>query len=116
MKIRHLLIGMLAIAGAVACKQDEPVETLKLDVDKATVEVAATAGEASFNVTSFSSSERNNWSKRQFSPLSLNQMMCRRAFASCAKPTAASMAFMRLASPPTGTNVMVACAFFLLRR
>ena len=52
MKIKHLLIGMLAIAGAVACKQDEPVETLKLDVDKATVEVAATAGEASFNVTS----------------------------------------------------------------
>ena len=52
MKIRHLLIGMLAIAGAVACKQDEPVQEPKLDVDKAAVEVAATAGEATFNVTS----------------------------------------------------------------
>ena len=56
MKIKHLLIGMLAIAGAVACKQDEPVQEPKLDVDKATVEVAATAGEASFNVTS-----NQNW-------------------------------------------------------
>ena len=52
MKIKHLLIGMLAIAGAVACKQDEPVQEPKLDVDKAAVEVAATAGEATFNVTS----------------------------------------------------------------
>ena len=52
MKIKHLLIGMLAIAGAVACNQVEPVEEPKLEVDKATVEVAATAGEASFNVTS----------------------------------------------------------------
>ena len=43
---------MLAIAGAVACKQDEPVQEPKLDVDKAAVEVAATAGEATFNVTS----------------------------------------------------------------
>lgn len=32
MKIKHLLIGMLAMAAAVACKQDEPVETPKLDV------------------------------------------------------------------------------------
>jgi len=52
MKIKHLLIGMLAMAAAVACKQDEPVETPKLDVDKAAVELSATAGEASFNVTS----------------------------------------------------------------
>ena len=37
MKIKHLLIGMLAIAGAVACKQDEPVQEPKLDVDKAAV-------------------------------------------------------------------------------
>ena len=43
---------MLAIAGAVACKQDEPVQEPKLDVDKTAVEVAATAGEATFNVTS----------------------------------------------------------------
>ena len=51
MKIKHLLIGMLAVAAAVACKQDEPVETPKLDVDKTAVQVAATAGEASFSVT-----------------------------------------------------------------
>ena len=52
MKIKHLLIGMLAIAGAVACKQEEPVVEPKLDVAPATVSVAATAGEATFNVTS----------------------------------------------------------------
>ncbi len=53
MKIKHLLIGMLAVAAAVACKRvDEPVVDPKLDVDKGTVEVAATAGEASFDVTS----------------------------------------------------------------
>lgn len=52
MKLKHLLIGMLAVAAAVACKQDEPVETPKLDVDKTAVSLAATAGEASFNVTS----------------------------------------------------------------
>ena len=52
MKIKHLLIGLIAVAAAVACKQDEPVETPKLDVDKTAVSLAATAGEASFNVTS----------------------------------------------------------------
>ena len=53
MKIKHLLIGMLAVAAAVACKRaDEPVVEPKLDVDKVVVEVAATAGEASFSVTS----------------------------------------------------------------
>ena len=52
MKIKHLLIGLFAVAAAVACKQEEPVETPNLDVDKAAVELAATAGEASFNVTS----------------------------------------------------------------
>lgn len=52
MKIKHLLIGLFAVAAAVACKQDEPVETPKLDVDKTAVSLAATAGEASFNVTS----------------------------------------------------------------
>ena len=51
MKIKHLLIGMLAIAGAVACKQEEPVVEPKLDVAPATVSVAATAGEATFHVT-----------------------------------------------------------------
>lgn len=53
MKIKHLLMGMLAVAAAVACKRaDEPVVEPKLDVDKEAVEVAATAGEASFSVTS----------------------------------------------------------------
>ena len=46
------MIGLFAVAAAVACKQDEPVETPKLDVDKTAVSLAATAGEASFNVTS----------------------------------------------------------------
>ena len=51
-KIKHLLMGMLAMAASVACNRtDEPEETPKLEGDKATVEVAATAGEASFNVT-----------------------------------------------------------------
>ena len=52
MKIKHLLIGLFAVAAAVACKQEEPLATPKLDVDKTAVSVAATAGEASFNVTS----------------------------------------------------------------
>lgn len=52
MKIKHLLIGLFAVAAAVACKQEEPVVTPKLDVDKTAIQVAATAGEASFNVTS----------------------------------------------------------------
>ena len=53
MKIKHLLFGMLALATAVACKRaDEPVVEPKLDVDKTAVEVAATAGDASFSVTS----------------------------------------------------------------
>ena len=53
MNIKHLLIGMLAVAASVACNKTEgPVVEPKLDVDKAAVEVAATAGETSFNVTS----------------------------------------------------------------
>lgn len=53
MKIKHLLIGMLAIAASVACNRNEdPVVEPKLDVDKAVVYVAETAGETSFNVTS----------------------------------------------------------------
>ena len=52
MKIRHLLIGLFAVAATVACKPEEVVETPKLDVDKSAVSLAATAGEASFNVTS----------------------------------------------------------------
>ena len=57
MKIKHLLIGMLAMAAAVACKQDEPVEEPSLEVNKTAVALAATAGEATFNVTA-----NNAWS------------------------------------------------------
>ena len=56
MKIKHLLLGMLAMAAAVACKQDEPVQEPKLDVDKTAVTLQATAGEATFAVTS-----NQNW-------------------------------------------------------
>ena len=52
MKIKHLLIGALAFAAAVACKQDEPLATPELKVDKEAVTLTATAGEATFNVTS----------------------------------------------------------------
>ena len=53
MKIKHLLIGMLAVVASVACNRNEdPVVESKLDVDKAAVYVAETAGETSFNVTS----------------------------------------------------------------
>ena len=57
MKIKHLLIGMLAMAAAVACKQDEPVEEPKLEVNKTAVALAATAGESAFEVTA-----NNAWS------------------------------------------------------
>ena len=57
MKIKHLLIGMLAVAASVACKQDEPVEEPSLEVNKTAVALAATAGEATFNVTA-----NNAWS------------------------------------------------------
>ena len=52
MKIKHLLIGALAFAAAVACKPDEPLATPELNVDKEAVTLTATAGEATFNVTS----------------------------------------------------------------
>ena len=57
MKIKHLLIGMLAMAAAVACKQDEPVEEPVLEVNKTAVAIAATAGESTFEVTA-----NNAWS------------------------------------------------------
>ena len=52
MKIKHLLIGMLAMSAAVACQEELPVEEPALEVSTATVSVAATAGEATFDVTS----------------------------------------------------------------
>ena len=51
MKIKHLMIGMLAIAAAVACDQVEPVEEPVLEVNKTEVAVAATAAEGAFEVT-----------------------------------------------------------------
>ena len=56
MKIKHLLLGMLAMAAAVACKQDEPVEEAKLEVSTETVVLEAAAAEATFEVTS-----NNDW-------------------------------------------------------
>ena len=41
-----------ALAALAACKPETPAEEPKLDVDKTAVSVAATAGEATFNVTS----------------------------------------------------------------
>ena len=53
MKIRHFLLGMFAVAAAVACDPDaQPEVTPKLDVDKAEVSLTAKAGEATVNVTS----------------------------------------------------------------
>ena len=52
MKIKHLLIGLFAVAATVACTQEQPAETPKLEVDKEAVSLAATAAESSFNVTS----------------------------------------------------------------
>lgn len=52
MKIKSLFAGMLALAAAVACQPEKPVEEAKLDVSKATVELAATAAQGSFDVTS----------------------------------------------------------------
>ena len=52
MKIKHLLIGLFAVAATVACTQDQPAETPKLEVDKETVSLASEAAESSFNVTS----------------------------------------------------------------
>ena len=52
MKIKHLLIGLFAVAATVACTQEQPAETPKLEVDKEAVSLAAEAAESSFNVTS----------------------------------------------------------------
>lgn len=51
MKIKHLLIGLFAVAATVACKQDEPVETPSLEVSQESLALAATEAEASFEVT-----------------------------------------------------------------
>ena len=56
MKIKHLLLGMLAMAATVACQQDQPVDEAKLEVSTETVALEATAAEATFEVTS-----NQNW-------------------------------------------------------
>ena len=52
MKIKHLLLGMLAMAATVACQQDQPVDEAKLEVSTEAVALEATAAEATFEVTS----------------------------------------------------------------
>ena len=56
MKIKHLLIGVLAMAATVACQQDQPVDEAKLEVSTEAVALEATAAEATFEVTS-----NNDW-------------------------------------------------------
>lgn len=51
MKIKHLLLGLFAVAAA-ACQEEGPLAEPKLEVDKDAVGVAAVAGEATFSVTS----------------------------------------------------------------
>ena len=51
MKIRHFLMGMLAMAAFAACEPEKPAEEAKLDVNKTAVELAATAAEGTFEVT-----------------------------------------------------------------
>ena len=57
MKIKHFLIGMLAVVAAVACKQEEPVVEPVLEVNKTAVALTATAAEGAFEVTA-----NNAWS------------------------------------------------------
>ena len=52
MKIKHLLIGLFAVAATVACDQEEPVETPSLEVSQETLALDAKEDEASFDVTS----------------------------------------------------------------
>ena len=51
MKLKHLLIGMLAFVAAVSCKEDQPVEAPTLKVSKTSLSFAAEGGEASFTIT-----------------------------------------------------------------
>ena len=51
MKIKHLLLGLFAVAAAVACEPEVQV-TPVLNVDKESVALEATAAEATFAVTS----------------------------------------------------------------
>ena len=52
MKIKHLLLGLFAVAAAAACQEEGPLAEPKLEVDKDAVDVAAVAGEATFSITS----------------------------------------------------------------
>ncbi|MBO5497942.1 MAG: BACON domain-containing protein [Bacteroidales bacterium] len=52
MKIKHLLLGMLAMAATVACNQEEPVVTPELDLNKTTASVGAEGGSVALEVTS----------------------------------------------------------------
>ena len=50
MKIKHLFIGLFAVAAIVAC-QEEALETPSLEVTRKSLELTATEAEASFEVT-----------------------------------------------------------------
>ena len=52
MKIKHLLLGVLAVAAAVACKPDEIEVTPALEVNKTSVSVVAEGGDVTVEVTS----------------------------------------------------------------
>ena len=52
MKIKHLLLGVLAVAAAVACKPDEIEVTPALDVNKTAASVVAEGGDVTVEVTS----------------------------------------------------------------
>ena len=52
MKIKHFLCGLLAMAALASCKQDEPVVTPELDLNKTAATVAAEGGAVEFEVTS----------------------------------------------------------------
>lgn len=52
MKIKHLILGMLAVAAAVACEDGTDLETPELKVEETSLEVPAVSGTVTFTVTS----------------------------------------------------------------
>ena len=52
MKIKHLFVGLLAIAAIAACNREEPEVTPELNLNKTSAPVAADGGEVSFEVKS----------------------------------------------------------------
>lgn len=52
MRIKHLLIGLLTAATAIACKQEDPVIVPEMDLSQTVATVSAEGGNVSFEVTS----------------------------------------------------------------